>query len=145
MGLNRWLKYAKAKVDSTLARGNDELARREAEREVELADKPWLGADGEDPTLDEARARIEYEVERNRRASSSAGGSASGAANPPTTAGPTPPAPGSPTPSDSTSGRTAAEEAELAAAKITLDQREAEAKRRLEQMREELRGDGPPG
>ena len=42
---------------------HDELDQLEAEREVELAEKPWLASDSEAPTFDEARARIECEVE----------------------------------------------------------------------------------
>ena len=39
--------------------GNDELDRREAQREAELADKPWLASDAPAPTIDEAVAYYE--------------------------------------------------------------------------------------
>ena len=65
--MSRWMKYAKARLDAALGQGNDELDRLEAEREAELADKPWLRSEGEAPSFDEARARIEWEAERQRR------------------------------------------------------------------------------
>lgn len=58
--LDRWMKYAKARLDAAVRRGNDQLDRKEAEREAELADRPWLQSQGDTPTLDEVRARIEH-------------------------------------------------------------------------------------
>ncbi|MBA3283277.1 MAG: hypothetical protein H0U29_13720, partial [Acidimicrobiia bacterium] len=69
LDVNRWLKYAKARIDSAVGQGNKSLDRMEAEREADLADKPWLRSDREAPTLDEARARIEWESARQRRES----------------------------------------------------------------------------
>ena len=61
--VSRWLKYAQAKVNDALDSGNRELDRLEAEREARAADEPWLSADGEVPTLDEARARIQHQAD----------------------------------------------------------------------------------
>lgn len=54
----RWLAYAKAKVDDTVARGDAELDRREAELAARAEQEPWLARSDRAPTLDEARARI---------------------------------------------------------------------------------------
>lgn len=69
MGLdvNRWLKYAKAKLDAAVSSGSRRIDELEAERERERADKPWLSAPDDDstvPTLDQVRARIEWEEHR---------------------------------------------------------------------------------
>ncbi|MCB0976146.1 MAG: hypothetical protein KDB02_01695 [Acidimicrobiales bacterium] len=69
MGLdvNRWLKYAKAKLDSAVSSGSRRIDELEAERERERADKPWLSSPDDDstvPTLDQVRARIEWEEQR---------------------------------------------------------------------------------
>jgi hypothetical protein len=58
----RWLRYAKAKLDDTVSRGDAELDRREAEQRARAEGRPWLSADGDAPTLDEARARIEHQA-----------------------------------------------------------------------------------
>jgi hypothetical protein len=62
--LNRWLKYAQAKVTSVVKSSDDEVARREARLEAEMAEKPWLRSDSESPTFDEVRERIERETPR---------------------------------------------------------------------------------
>lgn len=67
LDLNRWFKYAKARVDAVFASGHEELDEMEAEREAILAEQPWLASDREKPTLDEARARIEWESRRQAR------------------------------------------------------------------------------
>lgn len=72
LDVQRWLQYAKARIESAVNQGNASLDRREAEREVELAERPWLGADAEAPTLDEARARIEWEAQRQAEGTASA-------------------------------------------------------------------------
>ena len=59
---SRWLKYAKAKLDSTMRSAERELDRREAELEAEQAGKPWLRSDADTPSYEEARARIEAEA-----------------------------------------------------------------------------------
>lgn len=62
MNVNRWVRYAKARIDAAVGQGNESLDRLEAERQAELAERPWLAADGTAPSLDEARARIEWEA-----------------------------------------------------------------------------------
>ena len=114
--VNRWMKYARARIDSAVGQGNRSLDRLEAEREADLADKPWLRSGTEAPTLDEARARIEWEAERQRKA----------AAPPPAT-----PA----TPEDPT--------AEQAAAKVELEAQQRKSADRLDQIRKELGVDEP--
>lgn len=67
----RWLRYAKAKLDDTVKRGDAELDRREAEQRARAEGKPWLSAEGGAPTFDETRARIEdqsRQAEELRRA-----------------------------------------------------------------------------
>ncbi len=62
----RWLKYAKAKLDDSVRRGNDELDRREAELDARRRERtPWAG-DGDAPTFEEAKARIEHEAGAER-------------------------------------------------------------------------------
>lgn len=58
----RWLKYAKAKLDSSLQQGEAELDRREADLEARSAGQPWLSSSSDAPTFDEARARIEHQT-----------------------------------------------------------------------------------
>lgn len=65
----KWLRYARAKLDESVKRGNDELDRREAELEARRSGRTWLDSDRDAPSFDEARARIE------ERSGSSAGGS----------------------------------------------------------------------
>ena len=60
----RWLRYAKAKLDDTVTRGDAELDRREAELAARAEAEPWLASDADAPTLDEARARIEHQARR---------------------------------------------------------------------------------
>lgn len=60
----RWLRYAKAKLDDTVKRGDAELDRREADQRARAEGKPWLGADGAAPTFDETRARIDDQARR---------------------------------------------------------------------------------
>ncbi|MEO6987111.1 MAG: hypothetical protein ABI239_00505 [Aquihabitans sp.] len=67
MNVNRWLKYAKARIDSAVGSGHESLDRLEAEQEAERADKPWLGSDSTAPTFDEARARIEWEADQQAK------------------------------------------------------------------------------
>ena len=123
LNLNQWVNYAKTRLDSAIGRGNEELDRLEAGRAAESADKPWLTSDGEAPTLDEARARIEWETKHQADAASS--GRASG-----TTA---------PTGPDEVRAAAEAEQARL-----ELDQRQKAAAERLSQIREELGVEAPP-
>lgn len=64
----RWLRYAKAKLDDTVKRGDAEMDRLEAEQRAKAEGKPWLASEADAPTLDEARARIEHQAEEARRA-----------------------------------------------------------------------------
>ncbi|MCU1352440.1 MAG: hypothetical protein JWM05_1649, partial [Acidimicrobiales bacterium] len=72
MGMARWVKYAKARLNATVRDGNDELDRLEAAQDAEQADRPWLAASDGAPTLDEAKARIEWEAERQHRSTPTA-------------------------------------------------------------------------
>jgi len=125
LDVNRWLKYAKARIDSAVGQGNKSLDRMEAEREADLADKPWLRSDREAPTLDEARARIEWESARQRRESGPGADTAGDR-----------PAPRSP--------QDVAVDAEQESARLELARREKESAARLEQIREELGVEAPP-
>lgn len=130
LDVDRWLQYAKARLARAVGDGNRSLDRLEAEREVELADKPWLRSDGEAPTLDEARARIEYETERQHRAAAAAGTAAEPDDGAPSATGPRPP-------------QDIAADAELEAARLELDRREQASAARLRQIRDELGVDEP--
>ncbi|MCB0963426.1 MAG: hypothetical protein KDA98_09020 [Acidimicrobiales bacterium] len=68
LNVGRWIRYAQAKVSDVVRSTEQDLARREAAREVEQADKPWLGDDAEAPSLETTRARIAWEAERAERA-----------------------------------------------------------------------------
>jgi hypothetical protein len=57
----RWLKYAKAKLDSTVRSANDELDRKEAELDARKEGRPWLADDKASPTFDDVKARIEHD------------------------------------------------------------------------------------
>lgn len=59
----RWLKYAKAKLDDTVSRGESRLDQLEAEQAARAEGKPWLSGTGDAPTFDEAKARIEAQAE----------------------------------------------------------------------------------
>src|SRR4051812_2076547 len=102
VNLNRWLNYAKAKLDSSVASGNEELDRLEAKRQTETASKPWLVATGDAPTVDEAAARIRWEAEQATQAATAPAASATAPPAPATPAAATPaPAP-APAPSAAT-------------------------------------------
>ncbi len=121
LDVNRWLQYAKARLDSAVGQGNRSLDRLEAEREVETADQPWLRADTDAPTLDEARARIEWEAERQRKA-----------AAPATSAPP------------STPSMDPAADAAQAQARLDLEAQQRATAARLDQIRRELGVEAPP-
>lgn len=149
LNVSRWVNYAKARIESAVGRGNDELTRLEAEREAELADKPWLRSDGEAPTLDEARARIEWETRRQgelaaeRDRAAPAGGPSPSVSDAPThEAGPAP-APGAPTPPGDPEELRLAAEAEQA--KLAIEARDRAAAERLDEIRRELGVEAPPG
>lgn len=74
----RWLRYAKAKVDATVRDGEREMDRLEAERAAATEGKPWLSSSGDAPTLDEVRARIEEGSRSSGTAAPADGGSGAG-------------------------------------------------------------------
>ncbi len=117
----RWLKYAKAKVDSTLAKGEAEMDRLEAEQAARAEDRPWLSGTGDAPTFDEAKARIEAQAE------------AAGSGPAPTPATPPTPELRKPSPTAAPPGDT-----------IDFAAQQKAAEERLAQMRAELGLDDPP-
>lgn len=129
LDVNRWLQYAKARIDSAVGQGNSSLDRLEAEREAELAEKPWLRSDGNAPTLDEAKARIEWEAERQQAAAQ----------------GRTPsvPAPGAGTGAEPLDLQDQAAAAEAQSARLQLEAQERASVERLEAIRKELGVDAP--
>ena len=122
LNVGRWWKYAQAKVNDVVSTSHRELDQLEAERELDVADKPWLRSDGESPTLDETRARIE--------AATADAGTRAADTEPTVNA----------VPAD-LSDR--AESAEVAAAHIELDRQARESAARLDAIREELGVDPP--
>ena len=59
MSLKRWLRYGKARVDAAVRDVESVLDRKESELREEQAGKPWLTADADVPSYDDATARIE--------------------------------------------------------------------------------------
>ncbi len=124
--VGRWWKYAQAKLNSAVASSHAELDDLESEQAAKTADKPWLASEGAAPTLEEARARIEWEAEEQRRRAEAAE---------------QPPAPGT----QSRPGeREDQPDPEVAQARIELDRQARESKERLDAIRKEL-GVDPPG
>jgi hypothetical protein len=113
----RWLRYARAKLDDTVKKGDAELDRREAEQRARAEGKPWLSGEDGTPTLDETRARIEHQARQAEQA---------GAATP---------AEGPPVPTPSTDGPTI----DFAARQRATDERLAAMRRELG-----LDGEDPP-
>jgi len=124
--VGRWWKYAQAKLNSVVSSSNDELDQLEAEQAARAEGKPWLSSEGEAPTLDEARARIEWETEEQRRRADAAEAAAAPSDAPAT--GPT----------------DDAADPEVVRARLELDRQARESKERLEAIRKEL-GVDPPG
>ena len=122
--LSRWLKYAQAKLDDLVGSSNAELDELEAEQTARAADKPWLSGTDEAPTLEETRARIEWEAEEQRRRAEST----------------SPPA-ASPSPGGAPSDGPADPEVEQA--RIELDRQARASKERLDAIRKELGVDPP--
>ena len=163
MNVGRWLRYAQAKVGDVVRSAEADLARREAAREVEQADKPWLNDDAEAPDLDTARARIAWEAEQaeaaRREQTEQADPTAAERAD--RTDDPSAPPAGTADPDEGTDpgegtgaepsggvvdlGRYGTDEAEAAQARIELDQRAADSAARLEAIRRELGVDDPDG
>ncbi|WP_426570951.1 hypothetical protein [Aquihabitans sp. McL0605] len=129
--VSKWLKYAQAKLDGLVSSGNAELDGLEAEQQAKAADKPWLASDGAAPTLDEARARIEWETEHQAEAAEAAAKPDQPAPAPAATPGAAAPAP-------------SPEDAEVSEARLELERREREGKARLDAIRKELGVDAPP-
>jgi hypothetical protein len=145
----RWLRYAKAKLDDTVKRGDAELDRREAEQQARTEAKPWLGADGAAPTFDETRARIEDQTRRAeelRRAREQAAPTPEAAPapdEPPT--GEAPPTGGGPPASEAETPPSLTTDPQLGSIDFAGQQRAADD--RLAAMRKELgldEGDPPP-
>lgn len=84
----RWLRYAKAKLDDTVKKGDAELDRREAEQRARAEGKPWLSGEDDTPTLDEARARIEHQARQAGHAGAAAPAAEGPAVPTPSTDGP---------------------------------------------------------
>jgi len=121
LDVNRWLKYAKARIDDAVGSGNRSLDRLEAEQEANAADKPWLRSSGEAPTLDEARARIEWEAQRQADQAK-----AEAEAAPPS------------------SGAAPTEDTAASQAKLQLEAQEQASADRLAAIRAELGVEAPP-
>lgn len=143
-----WLERLKARVEDALASGNRRLDELEAEQERERADKPWLGADGDTPTLDQVRARIEWEEDRLSGDEADAGAGedrgATGSGLPPGGVAGSRELPGTGDLLDPSA-------AEREALRIEMAERERASKERLARIREELGVEppedagGPPG
>lgn len=91
LNVNRWLKYAKSRIDAAVRSGNDELDDLEARREAERTDKPWLSdhdSDSVSPSMDQVRARIEWEAERQGVDATRSGGVPDRPDSPPATEAP---------------------------------------------------------
>jgi hypothetical protein len=155
MNVNRWVKYAKARIGAAVGQGNESLDRLEAERQARLAERPWLAADGTAPSLDDARARIEWEAHQQEslRSQRSPSGAASADIEPETDTDT-----GTGTGTDTAGiGRTMqtragprspqrlAADAEHEAARLELEDRSRRSADRLAEIRRELGVDDPPG
>ena len=137
----RWLRYAKAKLDDTVTRGDAELDRREAEQRARAEGKPWLDAQGDAPTLDEARARIEHQAAEARRAEELRRARAQAAPTPEVAPAPDEPAPDQPSPDAPATPPVPAAPPEPA---VELAAQQRAAEERLATMRRELGLDGDP-
>ncbi len=149
LDLNRWFNYAKARVNSAVGQANSSLDQREAEREADLADKPWLRSDGEAPTMEEARARIEWEAERQRVGEATDPGvdpdrGRTGAMTPSTgDQGDRPERDGDPVGAAPRSPQDLAADAEQETARLELERRTQASADRLKAIRAELGVDDP--
>jgi hypothetical protein len=122
--VGRWWKYAQAKLNSVVSSSNAELDDLEAEQAARAADKPWLASDGAAPTLEETRARIEWEAEEQRRRAEAE----VDAADPP---------------EDAPARAQAPPDPEVEQARIELDRQARASKERLDAIRKELGVDPP--
>jgi hypothetical protein len=167
----KWLNYGKAKVKDAVSSGNKRLDELEAKREADRADKPWLSKDGEDPSIDQVKARIEWQEEQARKQAEIAAAReaetkakapdapvAAPADSPPAPADATPVAPEpadappadtpptTPTPSTPAprSPEDVAADAATEMARLELEERDRASKARLDEIRRELGVDTPP-
>ncbi|HWJ97301.1 MAG TPA: hypothetical protein VNQ33_04020 [Acidimicrobiales bacterium] len=129
--VGRWWKYAQAKLNSVVSSSHAELDRLEADQAARTADKPWLASDGEAPTLEETRARIEWEAEEQRRQAEARAAADVEAAD-------------SPEDALAPASASAPPDPEVVQARIELDRQARQSTERLEQIRKEL-GVDPPG
>lgn len=157
----KWLNYTKAKIQDAVGSGNKKLDELEAKREADRAEKPWLTKDGDDPSFDQVKARIEWQEAQAKKAAEMTNSAKESArdlpqepASPPgveTPAKPEPPAKAGPAESTpDTSGAHAkplsttgiGSEAEAAAeaemARLQQEERERESLERLDKIRAEL-------
>ena len=140
LDVGRWLKYAQAKLGRAVQDAHAEMDDLEAEQRANAADRPWIASDAEAPTLDEAKARIEWEAERQRHLADEAGRAK---ATPPA---PSPAAGDAPRPATTPAPPAeAAEDPDLARARLELDRQAREGKERLAAIRKELGVDPPEG
>ena len=126
--VGRWLKYAQAKLNSVVSSSNEELDELEAEQAARAEGKPWISSDSDAPTLEETRARIEWEAEEQRRraeADASAEVAAIGSSD------------------DALARAEAGPDPEVVKARLELDRQARESKDRLEAIRKELGVDPP--
>ncbi|MBX3314256.1 MAG: hypothetical protein KF906_08035 [Actinobacteria bacterium] len=153
--VDRWLKYAKARFDAAIGSGNRRLDELEAEREADRADMPWLTDDASDavaPSMDQVRARIEWEAKRQGvDAPKGEGGVPDRPVAPPTVESPaTPPATTPPVaaatgdPGPLRSPQEQQEDAEREMARLELEARQKASAERLDDIRKELGVDAPP-
>lgn len=137
----RWLKYAKARFDATLAKGETEMDRLEAEQAARAEGKPWLSSTSDAPSFDEAKARIEAQAEAAGRTAPTEGPASpsSSSSGPPSdvpgASGAAPSAPDIRKPSPT---------AAPAGDAIDFAAQQKAAEERLAQMRAELGLDDPP-
>ncbi|HXH58010.1 hypothetical protein [Iamia sp.] len=129
----RWLAYAKARIDSSVREGERELDRREADLAARSEGRPWISSSGDAPTLDEARARIEAQSRTAGAAEAGPGGAGSAPISPGEAQG------ARPAPSTNPEGDASLESFDLAAHQKAADDR-------LAAIRDELGlgGDDPP-
>lgn len=126
--VGRWWKYAQAKLNDMVSSSNAELDDLEAEQAARAEDKPWLSSDGTAPTLDEARARIEWEAEEQQRRADAAARAEVEAAD---------------SPDDALARADAPPDPAVVQAQVELDRQARESKQRLEEIRKELGVDPP--
>jgi len=144
----RWLRYAKAKLDDSVKKGDAELDRREAEQRARAEAEPWLASEGDAPTFDEARARIEHQARRADEAQRARDAAKPSLAKEPTSDDPSDPTPSDPAPADAPPVGPAAPSAppplttdpQLGSIDFAAQQRAADE--RLAAMRKELGLDG---